>query len=157
MSARSRELAVQVADWVAKGATDEAARLIEVSSASPSIKADAYLAEIKWLRGELSRVESLLSGRPEAESIAKPPLVGSWILWKRLGSGRMLIEEHFCQAIRGGTVAELVSEPPFSASADHPRLEILSEMAVLTVSTSEERAAEIAARVPVKKKTEAGA
>lgn len=122
------------------------------------ISADAYLAEIKWLRGELSRVEGLLSGRPEAETIANPgALVGSWILWKRLGSGRMLIEEHFCQAIRGGTVAELVSEPPFSASADRPRLEILSEMNVLTVSTSAERAAEIAGRVPVKKKAEAGA
>lgn len=89
---------------------------------------------------------------PEMMPAKRPAIVGNWILWKRLGHGRQLIEEHFCQAVRGGTVAELVTEPPFAASATHPRLEILAEMEVLAVCTSEQRAAEIAARVAMPQK-----
>ena len=73
-------------------------------------------------------------------------VVGHWVIWKRLGYGRQLIEEHFCQAVRGGTVAELLSDYPFKASPAHPLLVVLAEMEVLAVSTSEERAEEIAGR-----------
>ncbi len=65
MSATYKELALQVADWVAKGYPDEAARLIEVSATSAQAAAlmDAQVAEIKRLRGEVARLEGLLAGR----------------------------------------------------------------------------------------------
>ena len=88
---------------------------------------------------------------PEMMPAKRTAIVGNWILWKRLGHGRQFIEEHFCQAIRGGTVAELLSDPPFAASATHPRLELLASMEVVAVNTPDERAAEIAARVVLPK------
>ena len=84
---------------------------------------------------------------PEMLPTKRTAVVGNWIMWKRLGHGRQLIEEHFCQAVRGGAVAELLTDRPFTASPAHPRLELLCEMEVLAVSTHEERAAEITARV----------
>jgi hypothetical protein len=88
---------------------------------------------------------------PDMMAEKRKLVVGHWVIWKRLGYGRILIEEHFCQAVRGGTVAELLQDYPFKASPTHPLLVVLVEMDVLAVSTSEERAAEIAARVALAK------
>ena len=90
---------------------------------------------------------------PEMLPTKRTAVVGNWIMWKRLGHGRVLIEEHFCQAVRGGTVAELVAASPLLARPDYPRLEVLAEMEVLTVSTPEERAEEIAGRKILNPKT----
>jgi hypothetical protein len=94
---------------------------------------------------------------PEMRTAKCALVVGNWIMWKRLGHGRQLIEEHFCQAVRGGTVAELLTDRPFTASPAHPRLELLCEMEVLAVSTHEERAAEIAGRKILNPKPEGDA
>jgi hypothetical protein len=70
MSDTTRELAKQVADWVARGFVDEAARLIEESATSASVVVllDAQKAEILRLRGEVARLDGLLSGRPESRA-----------------------------------------------------------------------------------------
>lgn len=70
MSGDTKELARHVADWVGRGFVDEAARLIEESATTTSVVVllDAQKAEIFRLRGEVARLEGLLSGRPESRA-----------------------------------------------------------------------------------------
>lgn len=81
---------------------------------------------------------------PKAEAI-----VGRWICfrWRHSVSVTFGVREAWCQAVRGGAVAELSGG--FFVSK-HPTLLPLAEMDLLLVQTNDERAADMARREPLR-------
>lgn len=80
---------------------------------------------------------------PKAEEV-----MGRWIIyrWRRSCSPSKMAWEGWCQGVRGGIVAELCGG---HFTTPNPRLLPLIEMELLLAQTHEERAAEVAARVPI--------